>query len=272
MAVLVASFHTLCDAQRLCGARAASNMHPADSFAATVDDDAEVLRAIRVAANGALDDYWYENGRPGTSLPLQWEGVSLVSVDATGLAIATLSAEVGRLTGLRSLDLRDCTELATLPPELSGCVALEILNIQGGPSASSGFAFDSLPRQCAVMLHACTGIAATANVPRLSAEQTAVLRALREGSGGLLDEFWPTPDDNGNDDPRWGGLADTAHHVVLRIVNPHFFSKMASYDVAINISLALTQARGRGMELARRWTGKSAHSTFRNVQRSRPQP
>jgi hypothetical protein len=180
-------------------------MGPADGITATADDDAEVLRAIRSAANGTLDESFFSEGGDwthcATSSPLQWWGVSAddtlsgrvqalalrEGVDDDSDELASLPAEVGRLTGLRSLTLRGCANLATLP-ELSGCVALQILDLRGC-TALSGITMESLPRQCAVMLRGCTGIAAAAGAPRLRAEQAAVLRALREGSGGQLDEF-----------------------------------------------------------------------------------
>ena len=232
-------------------------MDPADGVAATVDDDAEVLRAIWVAANGALDAHFFSHGE--RTSPLHWRGVSADPTSGRVHALdlkfcselTSLPADVGRLTALRLLtltrcaklppelsgcvalqvlDVRGCAALATLPSELSGCIALQTINLRGcakldtlpselsgcvalqildvrGCTALSGIAKGSLPRQCAVMRHGCTGIAATAGAPRLCAEQAAVLRALRAGSGGLLDDFWGEDDDD-DDNPRYGlGLA-----------------------------------------------------------------
>jgi hypothetical protein len=100
-------------------------MDPADAVAATTgDDDAEVVRAIRAAANGALDAHFFYHGE--RTSPLQWRGVSAdpTSGRVTELALKadfiSLPAVIGRLTALRSLTLKQCTNLATLPPELSG--------------------------------------------------------------------------------------------------------------------------------------------------------
>jgi len=190
-------------------------MDPNDDVAETAYDDAEVLEAIRAAANGALDYHFLEGDESEPALsPLQWEGVSwhaasgrvhaleLEGGDENGLTV--LAADIGRLTALRSLtftycsiltelppyelnrcvalqvlDLRGCKSLSTLPSELSGCVALRLLDLRGCSMLTlSGFALQSLPRQCAVMLHNGTHIAATAGAPRLSAEQADVLRAM----------------------------------------------------------------------------------------------
>jgi len=165
-----------------------------DGVVPTAGDDAEVLRAIRVTANGALDDSFFEGGggelTPATA-PLQWRGVS---IDATGGRVQELALEegrdeltslpagIGRLTALHQLNLIACANLATLPPELSGCLTLQLLDLRGCTALTlSGIAgaLQGLPRQCAVMLHGCTGIAAAAGAPSLSAEQAAILRALR---------------------------------------------------------------------------------------------
>ena len=82
---------------------------------------------------------------------------------------------------LQTINLRGCTGLATLPSELSGCVALQTLNVQGCTSLTD-IAKGSLPPQCAVMRHGCTGIAGMEGEPRLGTAQADVLRALRAGA------------------------------------------------------------------------------------------
>jgi hypothetical protein len=121
-------------------------MDPVEAVAATVDDDAETLRAIRAAAKGALDKYlvFFKEAEDGTiadatTSPLQWRGVS---ADPTSgqvhelalegcVGLSSLAADVGRLTALRSLTIKNCVVLANLPPELSGCVALQLLDLRG---------------------------------------------------------------------------------------------------------------------------------------------